>query len=171
VTYTEIFLADLERELPATRRVLERIPDGRLDWKPAESSMPLRALAVMVASMPEWLGLVIQTEEFDIKPKNGKTFEPPPMQSASDFVRALDASAEKGRAALRGTNDEHLMKSWKMLSAGRLVQDSPRHVHIRDGVLSHWVHHRAQLAVYLRLLGAKVPAIYGPSADEEPAAR
>jgi uncharacterized damage-inducible protein DinB len=168
VNYTDIFLADLEREQAVSRRVLERIPDGHFDWKPGEKSMALGYLAVMVASMPEWLGLVIQTDEFDIAPKDAGAYQPPPMKTAADFVKALDASMEKGRAALKGTNDAHLIKHWKLLSGGQVLQDAPRHIHIRDGVLSHWVHHRAQLAVYLKLLGAKVPAIYGPSGDESP---
>ena len=166
--YTEIFLADLEREAPVSRRVLERVPDGKFDWKPAERSMPTGYLAMMVATMPEWLGMVIGMDELDIAPKDGPKFAPPPLRNAGDLVRALDAALEKGRKALRSTDDKHLHTPWRLLSGGRVIQESPRHVQIRDGVLSHWVHHRGQLSVYLRLLGAHVPSIYGPSGDEKP---
>ena len=83
-------------------------------------------------------------------------------------MKALDASAEKGRAALRGTNDAHLATHWKLLAGGKVIQDTPRHIQIRDGVLSHWVHHRGQLSVYYKMLGIPVPSIYGPSGDEPP---
>lgn len=164
--YTEIFLADLDREVPVSRRVLERVPEGRFDWKPHEKSMPMGSLAIMVATMPEWLAMMVDQDELDIAPKDGPKFRPPELKTKQDLLRALDASAEKGRAALRGTNDAHLMTSWKLLSAGEVLQDVPRHVQIRDGVLNHWVHHRGQLTVYLKTLGAKVPWVYGPSGDE-----
>jgi len=169
MNYTDIFLADLEREAPISRRVLERVPDGKFDWKPAESSMPMGYLAIMVATMPEWLGMVIQMDELDIAPKDGPKFTPPPMKTSADFVKGLDVAVEKGRKALQRTNDDHLVNTnWKLLSGGKVLLDAPRHIHIRDGVLSHWVHHRGQLMVYLRLLGAKVPSAYGPSGDEKP---
>lgn len=165
---TEILLADLDRELPASRRVLEHVPDGRFDWKPHEKSMPMGYLAMVVATMPEWIGMVIEKDELDIAPKGGSAFKPPEMKTAGALVKGLDAAAEKGRAALRGTTDAHLMTNWKLLSGGQVMQETPRHVQLRDGILNHWVHHRGQLSVYLRLAGAKVPWIYGPSGDEAP---
>ena len=123
-------------------------------------------IAMMVASIPEWIGMVIGMDELDIAPKDGPKYQPPPMNTAEDFVKALDASVEKGRAALRGTSDEHLATHWKLLAGGKLLQDTPRRVQIRDGVLSHMVHHRGQLSVYFKILGVRVPSIYGPSGDE-----
>ena len=168
MNYTDIFLADLEREAPVSRRVLERVPDGRFDWKPNEKSMPMGYLAMMVATMPEWLGMVIQMDEMDIAPKDGPKFSPPPLKTSADLVKALDGALEKGRQALKSTDDKHLGTNWKLLSGGQVLQDSPRHVQIRDGVLSHWVHHRGQLTVYLKMLGVRIPSIYGPSGDEKP---
>jgi uncharacterized damage-inducible protein DinB len=167
MNYTDIFLADLEREIPVSRRVLERVPEGRFDWKPHEKSMPMGYLAMMVATMPEWLGMVVDMDEMDIAPKDGPKFNPPPLKTSADLVQALDAAAVKGRAALKGTNDAHLATNWKLLSGGKVLQETPRHVQIRDGVLSHWAHHRGQLTVYLKMLGAKIPSIYGPSGDEK----
>ena len=118
--------------------------------------------------MPEWLGMMVNMNELDIAPKDGQKFRPPELKTSADLVRALEASAEKGRAALRGTNDAQLMTSWRLLSGGRVLAETPRHVQIRDGVLNHWVHHRGQLTVYRRLAGAKVPSVYGPSGDEPP---
>jgi uncharacterized damage-inducible protein DinB len=168
MNYTEIFLADLEREVPVSRRVLERLPDGHFDWKPHEKSMQLGYVAMMVATMPEWLGMVVEMDEMDIAPKDGPKFQPPTLKTSADLVQALDAAAKKGRDVLKGTNDAHLARTWKLLSGGEVLMESPRHVQIRDGVLSHWVHHRGQLTVYMKMLGAKVPWIYGPSGDEPP---
>jgi uncharacterized damage-inducible protein DinB len=166
--YKDIFLEDLEREIPASRRVLERVPDGHFDWKPHEKSMPMGYLAMMVATMPEWVGMVIGMDELDIAPKGGSSFKPPELKTAGELIRALDAAAEKGRAALRGTTGAHLQTHWKLLAGGQVMQDTPRYVQIRDGVLNHWIHHRGQLTVYLKLTGAKVPWVYGPSGDEKP---
>jgi uncharacterized damage-inducible protein DinB len=168
--YTEVFLADLERELPISRKVLERFPEGRFDWKPHEKSMPMGYIAMMVATIPEWVGMVIGQDELDIAPKDGPKFQPPPLKTPADFLKALDGAAEKARAALRGTNDAHLATHWKLLAGGKVLQDTPRHIQIRDGVLSHWVHHRGQLSVYYKMLGVAVPWIYGPSGDEPPRA-
>ncbi len=168
MNYTDIFLADLDRETPVSRRVLERVPDGHFDWKPHEKSMPLGYLAMMVATMPEWLGMVIGMDELDIAPKDGPKFSPPRLETSADLVRALDAAAKKGREVLKATSDSHLATNWKLLSGGQVLQETPRHVQIRDGVLSHWVHHRGQLTVYLKMLGAKIPSVYGPSGDEPP---
>ena len=132
--------------------------------------MAMGPLAMMVATMPEWIGMMIHMNELDIAPKGGSSsYTPPaPMKTGRELVKGLDAAAEKGRAALEGTTDQHLMTHWKLLSGGKVMQDTPRYVQIRDGVLNHWVHHRGQLSVYLRLAGAKIPWIYGPSSDEMP---
>jgi uncharacterized damage-inducible protein DinB len=163
---TEMLLAELEREIPASRRVLERVPDGRADWKPHEKSMPMGYLATLVATMPGWIEMMVHQNELDVAPKGGSDYKPPELRTARDFVAALEASAAKARAALSGTTDAHLQTAWKMLAGGRTVSEQPRHIAISDGVLNHWVHHRGQLTVYLRLTGAAVPSTYGPTADE-----
>ena len=164
---TELFLGELEREAPLTRRALERVPEGRDDWKPHAKSMPLGRLAGLVAMMPPWLTMMIEKDEFDLSPPAGRK---------SQFARELKTrkelveEAEKGyagaRKALQATTDEHLMKPWQLKVAGKVVQEQPRHVMLRDS-LRHLSHHRGQLTVYLRLNDEKVPAIYGPSADDQ----
>jgi len=163
---TQLLLADLDREVPATRRVLERVPDGRHDWKPHEKSMPMGYLATLVATMPTWIDMMVNRDELDFAPKDGSSFRPQELRTSREWVEALDSSVAKARAALADTTDEHLMTTWRLLAGGYLVSELPRHVNIRDGVLSHWAHHRGQLTVYLRLTGASVPSVYGPSADE-----
>jgi len=163
---TDLFLADLEREVPGTRRALERVPDGRYDWKPHEKSMPMGYLATLVATMPGWIDMMVNQDQLDFAPKGAAGYRLPELRTSADLVQALDESVAKARSALSGTTDAYLMTPWKLLAGGRLITELPRHVNIRDGVLSHWAHHRGQLTVYLRLTGAPVPSIYGPSADE-----
>lgn len=163
---TEMFLAELERESTLCRKVLERVPEGHNSWKPHEKSMELGYLANLVATMPGWIEMMIQTNEFDMMPNGAPRERPPVPTRNSELMVALDAAVGKARAALAATTDEHLMRNWCFKVAGRVVDDRPRHLCIRDVVFSHLAHHRGQLTVYIRLVGSRVPAIYGPSADE-----
>ena len=162
----ELFIGELERETPLTRRALERVPEGRTEWKPHPKSMAFGYLAGLVASMPSWVTMTVDQEELDIAPVGGGP-RPAPPQTAAELVAALEGHSTKAIEALRRTNDDHLMKPWRLLAAGKVVQETPRYLMLRDGVLNHWAHHRGQLTVYLRLNDAPVPSIYGPTADDE----
>jgi uncharacterized damage-inducible protein DinB len=166
---TQLFLDELDREVAATRRVLERIPAGQTTWKPHPKSMTLGRLCAVVASMPGWIATMVETEEFDFAPP-GVTPVHPEIGSAADLLSLLDSSAAKARLALSRTDDDHLLTNWKLKAQGRVITELPRYLNIRDGVFNHMAHHRGQLTVYLRLTEALVPAIYGPSADEPLAA-
>jgi uncharacterized damage-inducible protein DinB len=161
---TELFLAQLDREEAGTRRALERVPEGRNDWKPHPKSMELGYLAALVARMPAWIAMTITTDE--LVAESAQSFTPKAMATTRDLMRSLDESIAQGRAALMCTNDDHLMKTWRFVVGGRVVSEQPRHVVLSDIVFSHLAHHRGQLTVYLRLNETPVPAIYGPSADE-----
>jgi uncharacterized damage-inducible protein DinB len=163
---TEFFLAQLEREAEGTRKALERMPEGKNDWKPHEKSMEIGYLAALVAKMPSWIAMMIQQEELDFAKRSESSFVPQAQLTRADLVRLLDQSVAEARAALQQTTDDHLMKPWRFRVAERVVSEEPRHVMIQDSVFNHLAHHRGQLTVYLRLAGAPVPAIYGPSADE-----
>lgn len=164
---SELYLGELEREAPASRRVLERVPEGRHDWKPHEKSMPLGYLATLVATMPGWIDMMVNQDELDIAPKEPSGYRPPEPRTSRELLEAFDVAYAKGHAALRATNDEHLKTTWKLLAGGNVVQEQPRYIAIGDGVLNHWAHHRGQLTVYLRLNGVPVPSVYGPTADEQ----
>ena len=161
----ELFLAQIEREAVGSRHALERVPEGRPDWKPHEKSMPLGYLSGLVASMPSWIAMAVDQDELDINPPGGSSYTPPSPSTTSELLKVHDESVAAAEKALRGTNDEHLMTSWRLLNGGKVVMKDPRHVVIED-MFTHLAHHRGQLTVYLRLLGVPVPAIYGPSADE-----
>jgi hypothetical protein len=129
--------------------------------------MPLGALATIVANIPAWLEMVVNMDELDINPPGGSKYRPAAWKTRRDLLDQFEASLKKGREVLKNTTDDRLMNTkWRMLSGGKLMSEQPRYEAVRDGVLNHMAHHRGQLTVYLRLNEAKVPAIYGPSADE-----
>jgi uncharacterized damage-inducible protein DinB len=163
---TELFLAELEREAAHTRKALAQVPAHQTEFKPHEKSMPFGYLATLCATIVSWIDLIINQPELDIAPAEPK-HKQPDKETSAELIEALDASVAKARTALQNTTDEHLMTHWRMLARGKVVQDEPRYIFIRESVFNHLAHHRGQLTVYLRLLGAKIPAIYGPSADEK----
>jgi uncharacterized damage-inducible protein DinB len=161
---TELFLDQLEREGLRTRHTVEGVPLGKDDWAPHAKSMPLARLAGLVASMPSWFSLIIDQEDLDLTPPGGGQFHQP---STDALVATLDQSMAKARASLSATTDEFLLTTnWRLRAGGRIVSDERRHIVVTD-TFSHLAHHRAQLTVYLRLLDLPVPAIYGPSADDQ----
>jgi uncharacterized damage-inducible protein DinB len=165
MTLVQLYLDQLDREAPRTRGAVENVPRGKDDWKPHPKSMPLLRLAGLVASMPSWFALVINKEELELNPAPGAGQYQQPTADA--LVQILDKSLADGRAALKGTNDDYLLTTnWKLLMSGKVVLEQRRSVVIAD-TFSHLAHHRGQLTVYLRLLEQKVPAIYGPSADDQ----
>ena len=163
---TEWFLAELENEASKSRRVLEQVPVGKPDWKPHDRSMALGYLANLVATIPTWIGMAITLDELDIAPKDKPKYEPPALNSSAELIASLDKAVAEARKALQETTDEHLATKWKLLAAGQVAMEQPRYEVIRDAFL-HASHHRGQMTVYLRLLGQKVPSVYGPTADDK----
>ncbi|HEX5474979.1 MAG TPA: DinB family protein [Vicinamibacterales bacterium] len=162
---TDLFIEELDRETARTRRVLEPVPTGRDDWAPHAKSMPLGRLAGLVATMPSWVNLIIEQDELDLTPPPGQGQHQPP--AIDRLVAVLDDYAARAREALSQTNDEYLFTTnWHLRAGGQIVMNEPRHLVLRD-TINHWAHHRGQLTVYLRLLDRKVPAVYGPSADDQ----
>jgi uncharacterized damage-inducible protein DinB len=165
MTLIEQFLAELDREAPRTRRTLEAVPLDRDDWTPHPKSMPLGRLAGLVASMPSWISLILDQDELDLTPAPGRGNYHPPAISA--LAEVHDGHIEKARGSLAKATDEYIITTnWRLRAKGAVVADAPRHAVLRD-TLNHLAHHRGQLTVYLRLVGQPVPAVYGPSADDQ----
>ncbi len=163
---TEFLQAELDREVERSRVALEQVPEGKYDWKPHQKSMILGYLANMIATIPSWIGMQITGAELDVAPASGESkMEHKRLDTSAELIAALDKSAAGARSAFEKTTDEHLMTNWRLLARGQVVMEAPRYQMIQD-TFNHWAHHRGQMTVYLRLLGAKVPAIYGPSADD-----
>ena len=165
MTMTELFLAQLEAEAARTRRTLEKVPEGRDEWKPHDKSMPFGQLAMLVAQMPSWTALILQQDELDLNPPGGSNISQRPLRTSAELVEAHDEGVARAREALLATTDEHLLTPWRLLMSGKVVNEERRYVILRDTFM-HLSHHRGQLTVYLRLNNIPVPAIYGPSADE-----
>ena len=165
MTMADFFLGLLERETAVSRRALERVPEGRPDWKPHEKSMPLGYLSNLVATMPSWVAMMVLQNELDLNPPDRPAYRPPATSTKAELLATLEDCTAKAGAALRGTSDEHLLTPWRLLVGGKVVAEAPRHVMIADTFV-HLAHHRGQLSVYLRLNGVPVPALYGPSADD-----
>jgi uncharacterized damage-inducible protein DinB len=163
---TEFLLAELDREVERSRHALEQVPAGKYDWKPHEKSMLFGYLVNMVATIPLWLAMSVTQDELDVAPAEGSKMEHKRMDTSEELLQALDKAAAGARSALEQTSEEHLMTSWRLLARGQVVMELPRYLMIQD-TINHWAHHRGQMTVYLRLMGAKVPALYGPSADDK----
>lgn len=159
------FLQQLEREAAANRKVLERVPEGKNSWKPHERSMEMGYLAALVASMPRWIAMMIETEELNLDKPEAQRFRARTQDSTAELLKLSDESKAAAEIALKNSNEGDLAKPWKFVMGGKAVSEAPRSQQIAD-VFTHMAHHRGQLTVYLRLNEAKVPAIYGPSADE-----
>jgi uncharacterized damage-inducible protein DinB len=156
-------LQELEHEAQTTRRVLERVPGDRLAWKPHDKSMSLGQLALHVATVPGTVAEMSQHSPFQIP-----EFTQPGASNAAELVPALEQSVATAREILRGLDDAALARPWRVVSGDQEVMVMPVGAVLRSIMLNHWYHHRGQLSVYLRQVGAKVPSIYGPSADENP---
>ena len=161
---TEFFRSELDREVERSRKALKEVPEGKYDWKPHEKSMMFGYLVNMVATIPMWLSMQITQDELDVAPAEGSKIEQKRLETSAALIEALDQAAAGARTALEKTSDDHLGTSWRLLARGKVVMEAPRYEMIQD-TFNHWAHHRGQMTVYLRLMGAKVPAIYGPSAD------
>ena len=166
MTIKELLSASLEREVERARRALDQMPEGKGEWKPHDKSMKFEYLADMVATIPSWIALELTRDFLDVAPADGSSsIQRSKKVTRADFVKALDDSAKQAREAFANATDAHLLTPWQLKARGNVVQEAPRFQMIQE-TLSHWSHHRGQMTVYLRLMGAKVPALFGPSADE-----
>lgn len=160
----DVLLAEMDQEALSTTRVLERIPQAQLSWKPHAKSMSLGQLALHVATIP---GNIAELASKDIIPEPS-TFIQAEAATAAELVPTLKASLAKARQVLGGMSDEQLMSTWRLMNNGKEILSMPRAAVIRMIMLNHWYHHRGQLLVYLRMHDVMLPSVYGPTADENP---
>jgi len=163
MSMTQALLQEFETEAGTTRRVLERVPSDKLAWKPHPKSMSLGTLALHVATSP---GVIIGWCCEDETTFSGQA--PPDPTSTAEILAAHDASVKKVKETIPQIGDEGMQKMWTAKAGGQTLMTMPKAALTRAIVMNHWVHHRGQLSVYLRLLDVPVPSIYGPSADENP---
>ncbi len=161
----EPMMAEFQQESATTRRVLQRIPAAKLEWRPHPHSMSAGQLAMHIALVPGSIAKLAQLDRFDAATAN---FNPPQPGSMDEVLTTLDASIAAAEAYMEGLSEAAAMATWSLNAGAKTIFTMPRVVLLRTIMLNHWYHHRGQLSVYLRLLEAPVPVIYGRSYDEDP---
>ena len=159
---SEALLPEFDEEMKNTRKMLERIPDDKFDYKPHEKSMPLGRLASHVAELPGWAAHTMQTDVLEIQAGQ----QPYIAKSRQQLLEDFDKNVADGRKLIAAATDADFAKIWTFKYGGQTLFSMPRTAVIRSVVMNHMIHHRAQLSVYLRLNEIEVPGMYGPSADE-----
>ena len=163
----QALLGEFDHEMVGTRKTLERVPEDKFDWAPHKKSMEMGPLAKHLAELPGWIVETLQKDQLDIAP-DGKHDPGQPVKNRKELLALFDKNVAAGRKALAAANDDaQFGKPWSLLATGKVLFTMPRMAVLRSFVMSHLVHHRAQLGVYLRLNDVPLPALYGPSADEE----
>jgi uncharacterized damage-inducible protein DinB len=163
MTIAQTLLAELEQEAQTTRRVLERVPEAHLTWKPHRKSMSLGQLALHIATVPGAVAELLVPDSME-----APAFVQPEAATAAELVPALETSMARARQHLGPLSDAAMASTWRVMRGDRELMAMPRMAFARAIMLNHWYHHRGQLLVYLRLLDIPVPSVYGPTADENP---
>ena len=158
----ELLYGDFPAEWAVTRRVLERYPDGKGAWRPHERSKSIAELATHVADIVNRGTAILETDGMEVGTRPAQS----PLDSARELLESFEAGLKRFNAALAATDFDRLAQPWAIRHTGRIIAEQPRRVMLRQIMMSHLVHHRAQLGVYYRLLELPVPGMYGPSADE-----
>ncbi|MBI4913477.1 MAG: maleylpyruvate isomerase N-terminal domain-containing protein [Acidobacteria bacterium] len=159
-------LPEFDHEMAGLRRLLERIPGDRMDFRPHPKSFSLHELANHLAFVPRWATATMETTELEFSSPEVQAMRPTPADSAAGLVKILDEGLPVARERLASASDEAYLVPWSGKNGGKVLFTLPRIAVIRGMVLNHMIHHRAQATVYLRMLDVPVPALYGPSADE-----
>jgi uncharacterized damage-inducible protein DinB len=159
----DAFIAELQYESGLTKKILERVPLDKSNWKPHAKSMSLGRLATHIAQIPHWISDIIHIDDYDFATRslNSNT-----AASKEELMQIYQETLDNAVRDLRQMNDEDFNKRWVVRVGNKLMYDTPKKVALRGWAYSHLVHHRGQLSVYLRLLDIPVPGMYGPSADE-----
>ena len=164
MAFKEALLAEFDHEIGSTRRLLERVPDAHLGWKPHEKSYSLGDLSGHIANLSTWMNRILESTELDLATVSDP--RPAPPASRDEVLRRLDLNAQHARTRLAEQTDASLLAAWTLKNAGREMFTMPRSSVLRSFVFNHLIHHRGQLTVYLRLQNVPLPSLYGPTADE-----
>ncbi len=166
MSYADTILPEFDSEMASTRRVLERIPEDKLDWKAHPKSNTIGWNANHVAEIPGWVQGTLTQSAWDISPPGAEPYKTPSLGSRQEILDYFDANVLEARQALQNVREESLEEDWSLLFQGQTIFTYPRRTVIRTFVINHLIHHRAHLCVYLRLNDIPVPGMYGPSGDE-----
>jgi len=165
MTIAQMLVPEFDHEMATTRKLLERVPADAADWKPHPKSMSMGHLASHIASMPVWTESIMRDTDFDFASPETARFATPPFQSTPALVEMFDRNISNARALIAGSSDADMNVAWSLRSGSHKVFSQPRAAVLRSFIMSHIIHHRGQLSVYLRLRDVPLPPIYGPTAD------
>lgn len=160
---SQSFIPEIKHEAGSTKRMLERVPADKFDWKPHPKSMSLGRLAAHVAELPGFLNSILTMDEFDFTKGH---YKPEAPQTPEELLSVFQQKIDQVIQTLEATSDEHMQANFTLRSGDHVIASLPRKIAVRSMALNHIIHHRGQVAVYLRLLDIPVPGLYGPSADE-----
>ena len=166
MSYSDAILPEFDQEMANTRKVLERVPEDKLDWKAHPKSHTIGWNANHLAEIPGWVEGVLTQTEWDIAPPGGEAYRTPALTTRRELLELFDRNVAAARKAIAEVKDEELGQPWSLLSGGETIFTLPRAAMIRSFVMNHTIHHRAILCVYYRLNDVPVPGLYGPSGDE-----
>jgi uncharacterized damage-inducible protein DinB len=159
----EAFIAELKNEAAKTRKILERVPVDKADWRPHPKSYALGRLATHIAEIPGWAAVTLDEDELDFAKID---YKPTELKSTGQLLKILDDNVAKAMKSLENAPDSRFFENWTLRTGDQIYFTLPKAAVLRSFAYSHWIHHRAQLSVYLRLLDIPVPGMYGPTADE-----
>ena len=165
MTIAQMLVPEFDHEMATTRTLLERVPENAADWKPHPKSMSLGHLASHIASMPGWVDQILTEPELDFATPAGATLATPKFESTRALVEMFDRNVKTARARISGTSDADMGIAWALRNGEHRIMSMPRAAVLRSFIMSHVIHHRGQLSVYLRLRDVPLPSIYGPTAD------
>jgi len=160
----DALLPEFDHEMTVTRKLLERVPEERFGWKPHEKSFALGQLAQHVATLPMWGSITVNQSELDLLGSQ----QLPAVTNRAELLALFDGHVATTRTAIAGKSDAELMAPWTLKAGGKTLFTMPKAAVWRSFVMSHLIHHRGQLSVYLRIQNVALPSMYGPSADENP---
>jgi uncharacterized damage-inducible protein DinB len=160
-------LPEFEHEMANTRKILAIVPEADVAWKPHPKSTSLGALALHLSNIPHWTSATLERTELDLAPPGGPPYDPPKFQSVAKALADFDNHVARGKELIAGASDADWMVNWSLKLGGKTMFSLPRVAVIRSFVMSHMIHHRGQMTVYLRLKEIPLPSIYGPTADEQ----
>lgn len=162
----QAMVPEFDMEMANTRRVLERVPDDKLDWKIHDKSNTIGWVANHLADIPAWVDMTLSHDSLDVEPVAGQPYQSPQETTVAAILDLFDRNVVQGRQLLETVEDSKLHEPWTLLRLGEEIMTLPRLAVLRTWVLNHTIHHRAHLCVYLRVNDVPVPGLYGPSADD-----
>jgi uncharacterized damage-inducible protein DinB len=160
----QALLPEFDYEMATTRKMIDRFPEDKVEWRPHETCMTLGRLAGHMSELAGWVVPTVNQDELVLDP----SYEPNVMKSRAETLKQFDENVKASRAAIAGASDETLMKPWSLVAGGKTVMTMPKVAVLRSFVMNHMIHHRGQLAAFYRIAGVQIPSIYGPSKDEKP---